>query len=232
MQRITLTAAVVMSFAFASPRAQADLVGWKAAADGAGASFSEINVTTPNNPVIRDIGSTDETTGGGITYEFIVNGAATGISSAILGVQSFDAVTDAAAFKFEQWNNTGEYGVSVFGVTDIDYDVPLTENTDVMLTFVNDGSDTELFVNGVSVGTRAVSPELDGSVGIGAALNAGTPDLDVFDGSVLGVAIYDSALSSGTIAANHSAFIAEVPAPAALPAGLALIGVIAARRRR
>lgn len=56
-------------------------------------------------------------------------------------------------------------------------------------------------------------------------------DVAGFNGAIALINIYDM-VDESAIAASYDAITATVPAPAALPAGLALIGLIAARRRR
>jgi hypothetical protein len=115
-----------------------------------------------------------------------------------------------AGLKFDQWNNTGEYGATLFGVVDLYYGVAANYGVDTIATFVSSeaAGTTELYVDGELAGSvdRAIS--LSGLVGIGYGAQGadGSDKFDDFDGDVLGVAIYDAALSADQIAAHADAF--------------------------
>jgi len=108
--------------------------------------------------------------------------------------------------KYEQWQNTGTYGATVFGVVDLDYGVPTAPGEYTHLVFVSseDAGTTELYVNGVLEGSVDSAITLSGLVGIGYLAEAedGSAFADNFDGDIFGVAIYDRALSADEIAVN------------------------------
>jgi hypothetical protein len=142
------------------------------------------------------------------TYEFIVisDPCETEASMALIGRRGFGDTT--AGIKYEQWNNTGTYGATIFGVVDLDFDVATAPGEYTHLAFVADANSTTLFVNGMEAGTVAEPISLSGLVGIGYAISAedGSGAFDNFDGSIFGVAIYDEALSADTIEKNAAAF--------------------------
>lgn len=104
----------------------------------------------------------------------------------------------------------------------------------VAIAFVRVAGDSSLYVNGVQFnsGSGDLAPILVGA----AVLSIGAHEFDapngLFNGSIDRVRV--STISGGFDAADllGPGDGAAVPTPAALPAGLALIGIIAARRRR
>jgi hypothetical protein len=128
--------------------------------------------------------------------------------------------------KYEQWNNTGTYGATVFGVADYDFKVPNAPGEYTHLVFVSStaAKKTDLYVNGVLKGSVATDITLSGQVGIGyGAQNRppAAPYFDNFDGSIFGVAIYDQALSVTEIAANSATFLLGGPEAVTLDIKLA-----------
>jgi hypothetical protein len=99
----------------ASNLAQGGVAEWLAeVAAGTPAGYTNSNLAAP---VVADIGTYSEATGGGITYEFIVNATNDGASSALIGTfENPPPIGDRAALKWEQWSDTGHYGATVFGV--------------------------------------------------------------------------------------------------------------------
>jgi hypothetical protein len=85
--------------------------------------------------------------------------------------------------------------------------------------------DATFYLNGVLLGTVAGSQAAD--LGTKNWFIGSTGRQEYFAGLIDEVRIYDTALTADQIYA-----IATVPAPAALPAGLLLLGLIATRRRR
>jgi hypothetical protein len=224
-------ATVVASQIFSSPSARAGLAEWEAqVAAGAVAGYTNTNIASP---IVADIGVYSETTGGGVSYEFIVNATNDGVSSALMGTaQSAALVTgDRAGLKWEQWENTTHYGTTAFGVADFDSGVVNTPGVDTHLVFVNNSVDTLLYVNGALAATIAgSSPTLSGNVGIGQVNNAPGDNFDALTGTIIGVAVYDSALNPEEIAAHSAAYFIPEPAGLAL-AIVGLSGLLAARRR-
>ncbi|HEY3393878.1 MAG TPA: LamG-like jellyroll fold domain-containing protein [Lacipirellulaceae bacterium] len=216
----------------ASNAARGGVAEWMAAvAAGTPAGYTNSNLAAP---IVADIGTHSDATGGGISYEFIVNATNDGASSALIGTfENPPPVGDRAALKWEQWQDTGNYGATVFGVADFDSGVTNTPGVDTHLVFVNNGTDTALYVNGALAGTIAgASPTLSGTVGIGQAYNPAGAHLDPLTGTILGVAVYDSALGADEISAHNSAFL--IPEPGSiLLVGFALgVAVSMAPRRR
>jgi hypothetical protein len=215
--------------AFVSP-ANANLSHWLAeVAAGTPAGYSRIGILSPT---ADNIGTYSETTNGGVSYEFIVNATNDGASSALMGVFNDPAATgDLAALKWEQWQDTLHLGTTVFGVADFDSGVNNIPNVDTHVVFVNNGTDTLLYVNGASAATIAgSSPTFSGQVGLGQAFAASGNHIDRLTGRIIGVAVYDAALSASEIAAHARAY--AIPEPSTL---ILLLGVASGwllRRRR
>ncbi len=222
--------AAMVCFWCASPGARGGVAEWLAeVAAGTPAGYTNSNLAAP---IVVDIGSYDDTTGGGVTYEFIVNATNDGASSALIGTFANPAVADRAAVKWEQWSDTTHYGTTVFGVADYDSGIVNSPGVDTHLAFVANGTDTLLYVNGAFAATIAgSSPTLSGTVGIGQAYNPMGAHLDPLTGTIYGVAVYDAALSASEIAQHAAAYRIPEPAGVSLIC-LALGGVAKLRRRR
>jgi hypothetical protein len=184
------------------PDVTAGIASWKAAAASAG--FLETNV----EDALYDIGELS----GDITYEFVVrsNPAEEEASMALIGRRQFGDTE--AGLKYEQWNNTGTYGATLFGVVDLDFGIANNPGVDTHLVFVSseDAGTTALYVDGVYQASVDRAITLSGTVGIGYGAQGadGSEAFDDFDGDIFGVAIYDAALSDADIAANAEAFFA------------------------
>ncbi len=152
---------------------------------------------------------------GDITYEFIVNSNPDEeeASMALIGRHGHGDTT--VALKYEQWNNTGTYGATVFGVADHDYGVATAPGEYTHLVFVSseDAATTELYVNGELAGSVSTAITLSGIVGIGQAIRdpEGIGVVDPFDGDIFGVAIYDRALTAEEIAGNAEKYFSPIP---------------------
>jgi hypothetical protein len=220
-------AAVVGLTACALP-AFAGLAEWEAAvAAGTPAGYTNTNITAP---IVADIGTYSEATGGGISYEFIVNATNDGASSALIGTfANPPAVGDRAALKWEQWPDTGVYGTTVFGVVDNLSTVNNTPGVNTHVVFVNNGVNTALYVNGSLAGSIAGTPTIAGTVGIGQVYDPVGAELDPLTGTIFGVAVYDAALSAAEISAHAQAYAIPEPGSGALALGAA--GLLAGRRR-
>jgi len=179
---------------------------WQAAASADSPGFLATYV--PDD--LYDIG----TYGGEQTYEFVVksNPDETEASMALIGRRQFGDTQ--AGIKFDQWNNTGEYGATIFGVVDLYYGVPNNPGEDVHLAFVSSeaAGTCALYVNGVYQASVDRAIALSGLVGIGYGAEGedGSGAFDNFDGVIYGVAIYDAALSDEQIAAHSDAFFVPV----------------------
>jgi hypothetical protein len=180
----------------------AGILNWEAAAAAGSPGFLATSVPMG----VYDIG----TYSGDQTYEFVVNSNPDeeAVSMALIGRHGHGDTT--MALKFDQWNNTGEYGATIFGVVDLYYGVANNPGVDVHLAFVSSevAGTTELYINGELAGSVDGNISLSGAVGIGGANRdpEGAGWVDPFDGDILGVAIYDAALSADQIAANADAF--------------------------
>ena len=182
----------------------AGILAWEAAAAADSPGFLATSVPLG----VYDIG----TYGGEQTYEFVVNANPDeeAVSMALIGRFMSDA-GNRAALKFDQWNNTGEYGATLFGVVDLYYGVAATYGADTQVVFVSSeaAGTTTLYVDGALAGSVDNVISLSGALGIGGANRdmEGTGWVDPFDGDILGVAIYDGALTPEQIAAHNDALL-------------------------
>jgi hypothetical protein len=148
--------------------------------------------------------------GGEITYEFTVksNPLETEASMCLIGRRNFGDTQ--VGLKYEQWNNTGTYGATVFGVADYDFGVANNPGVPTHLVFVSSeaAGTTSLYVNGAYQASIDSPITLSGLVGIGygAQSEDGNDYFDNFDGEIFGVAIYDMALTSGEIKVHSNAY--------------------------
>ncbi len=189
------------SFTTLDPLVAMNTKSWNVEAAIAGAKYRATHVADG----MYDIGEYT----GDQTYEFIVvaDPCETEASMALIGRRGFGDTT--AGLKYEQWNNTGTYGATIFGVVDLDFAVATAPGEYTHLAFVSDANSTTLFVNGEEAGAVDEPISLSGLVGIGYGIGAedGTGTFDNFDGSIFGVAIYDEALSAATIEKTAAAFL-------------------------
>ena len=217
--------------------ANADLIDWQAAAagtagnvvaDGTGWTFDG----TAGTGVDFDFGALDAIDGkpvDGSTVEFLVNFSDAGSSIGLGYMFGWSPGSEINFFKFEQWNNTEKFGITVPGYWDKTMATDSIFDEDVHVVFVRNGSGTmDLYVNGVFAETEATKTNwrLDGGVGmLGSAPNGN----DVPTGTIYGVATYDVALTAGQIAGL--AAVAEIPEPATM-ALLGLGGLALIRRKK
>ena len=169
---------------------------------------------------------------GGITYEFIYEvPEVMGASSAFMGSLSAPE-GQSAGLKFDQWPNSGTYGATAFGVADYTSGVAHTVGAIAHVVFVADGTDMGIYVNGEFAETMvSASVALSGLTGIGHAYNHGNEgSVDTLDGTLLGVAVYDTALTGDAIASNFAAFV--VPEPSCWTIMLPGLCVLALARKR
>lgn len=154
-------------------------------------------------PIEDDIGATNGANGA--SYEFVVFGDNGSISTGLMG--SFAGV--AAGLKFQQFADSQQYGITEFGVVDHYYtNQSNTPGVDVHLVFVADVTTgtTELFENGISIGTVPSAPILAGLMGIGQMYRP-AGNLDVMArGQVHGVAVYEGMLSQAEIIEHRDAY--------------------------
>lgn len=215
---------------FLAPGAQAGIAEWNGqVATGTAATFAANNVFTPS---VQNIGSLS----GDITYEFIVNGKDRAAAGSLIGSL---ADGQKQAIRFEQWENTGGYGATLYGIDDYQFGVATAYDVDVVLAFVVDAAAgiTALFVNGVDTGTAVpFALTLTGNVGFGGTLMPGGGFLgdDSFEGTILGFAAYDAKLGAAELKTHSDAFFAVVPEPStwALLLGAGVMGLIGRSRKK
>lgn len=190
--------------------ASADITDWLAeVASGTSARYVDGSPGINTNVDIGVYAGTE-----GATYEILFNagnynggaGPATTPSSALIGARN-TFVGAQGGCKFEQWNDTGQYGVTEFGVADFTIG-PNMENTDLQVVFVCDtiNNNTDVYENGVLVGSAPYAFKLEGMHGIGQVHDPTGGDADMLDGEMFGVAVYDSMLSVTEIIAHRDAF--------------------------
>jgi hypothetical protein len=148
------------------------------------------------------------TLSGGRSFEFIVNAGLGNASGSLLGGNS-------QALKFEQWQDTGSLGITEYGVADYNSSIPAPELTDTHLVYSSDGTDTQLFVNGV-LSYTFTGVALTGTGQQGLATAAVLPIItasyfDRLDGHILGFASYAEALPPAEIAAHYAALLNTTP---------------------
>lgn len=162
----------------------------------------------------------------GSTIEFIFNLTDSGASIVIGSTGGWSPGSEGLAFKLEQWNNTGKFGITAPGVHDSTLDTNSLFSQDVHAVLRrNNGGTMDLFINGALVETddQKTNWRMDGGSGyIGSSTNGTT---DPATGTVYGVASYDTALSNAEITTLYNAYAVPEPSIAALLSlgGLALI---------
>ncbi|MBP7950469.1 MAG: hypothetical protein KA004_12510 [Verrucomicrobiales bacterium] len=177
------------------------------------------------SPIRLDVG----TLSGDRSFEFIYNSTSGGPSQAFMGSQA--ASSGQQGLKLDQWNATGFFGLTDFGVADYTSSVSYPQGADTHVVYSSNGSDTLLYVNGTLAYTfTGVDLTATGINGLAAASNAANSSFfDNMNGSILGFASYDSALSPAEVQTHAAAF--AIPEPGAAALGL-MAGLVAAVRRR
>jgi len=219
----------LVAFAASTTATRATIVEWQNAVN-----TGTLPVTTLFTPVsgsapqLIDVGAlTDDR-----SFEFIVNAGFGGPSSALLGYRDSNG---NQGLKFEQWMDSGLYGMTNFGVEDFYSDDAPLEFTDTHVVFVSQGSDTILYLNGTNVFTFADHPlVISGEQGIAAIYNSNTVFNDILDGTISGFASYDEALSPAEIQAHSTAFFSTVPEPSGaglITAAMGGLGILLRRRQ-
>lgn len=223
-----LLSSFVLTFCIAAAASAQGIPSWLDAIQAAGPGYTNSDISSA---IQADIGTYDEATNGGVTYEIIYNADVGGPSSAFMGSLSAPAGA-SGGLKLDQWNQTGKFGATAFGVADYTFDTDAVFNADTHVAYVMDGSSTQFYLNGSLAETVAdASFALSGLTGIGHAYNHGNDgSVDALNGTILGVAVYDSALSGDTISQHYAAF---VPEPGCLGLfGLGILGLLGVRRNR
>jgi hypothetical protein len=189
-----------------SGSARADLTEWvNAVAAGSSASYTATNVVMPT---IVDVGSLSNAQG--LTYEFVINGNDAGLSSALIGAKNTGFGT-SSALKFEQFADTGSWGVTLWGVTDWTI-APHTVGVDLHVAWVVNptAGTTALYVDGVLIGTVPHAPHITNVVGFGEWYDPGG-SVDSYSGLMYGTALYESMLSVSEIQEHSDAFHSTEP---------------------
>ena len=187
------------------------LADWQNRVTSEGTAPSATLFTTVNGatPILTDVGALN----GDRTFEFVVNSGPNGRSQALLGNRGANG---NQGLKFEQWDNTEVYGLTVFGVIDLNSTTTPSFQANTHVVFVSDGTTgTDLYVNGSLAHTFSGHPlQLTGIQGLGAVTTTDPGFIDNLDGNILGFASYDSALSALEIS-DH--FVALRPGAVAIP---------------
>lgn len=221
--------ALLFALAVTAGSASASLLTWQTEVNtGATPSATVFTPTLGSSPAVVNVGNLS----GDRSFEFIYNAAAGGASQALIGTQA--GVSGAQGLKANQWNNTGMYGMTDFGVADYTSTIPALVNQDVHAVYTSDGVDTKLYLNGSLAYTFAgVDLTITGLNALAAASNGTqTAFFDNLLGTVLGFASYDTALSPAEISVHYNSF-AGIPEPGTGALALAAAGLaLSARRRR
>lgn len=220
LQTIILALAL---FAAGGQFSHATLADWQNQVSNVGATPAATNFTTVNGtaPMTINVGALS----GDSSFEFIVNAGFAGLSSALLGNRTDNG---RQGLKFEQFNDTGVFGITNFGVVDILSDDTPPANIDTHVAFVSDGSSsTDLYVNGANVHTFVAPLVIFGSQGLAGVIQNNGGPFDLLDGNIFGFASYDVALTPAEVATHSNAFFVPEPSSAALLAfaGLSCRGI-------
>ena len=224
----THTTVLLTALALGIGSASATLLSWQNQVTGSGTvpaatHFSTVDGASPEN---INVGALT----GPRSFEFIVNAGAGGVSQALLG----DRNTNTQGIKFEQWNDTGNFGLTDFGVADYNSGVPYITGTDVHVVMAYDGFDTFLYLNGADASALTylgVALTITGDTSIGASQNPNLTYFDNLDGQILGFASYDTALDAIEIQSLSDTYFSTVPEPSS-SALLGLGGIALIMRRR
>lgn len=182
---------------------------WEDTAVSVGAGFTATDISEPQ---LVDIGPYDVNTGGGITYEFIYNASnRDGVSQAFMGSRNGNGSGQSAGLKLYQGSNKETYGSTEFGVRDYCSDVANAVGIDTHVVFVADETDMDIYVNGEFAETMSgASVTVSGLTGLGHAYDHFSGNgFDPFDGTILGVAVYDVALGGNAIRNNFNSFTTQ-----------------------
>jgi hypothetical protein len=222
MKTPPLLASAILLVSTAASRAT--LAMWQAEVTGAGTAPAATQFTTVAGgaPIIFNVGAL----AGDRSFEFIVNAPSGGLSQALMGTQ--DPLNGRQGLKFDQYPNTGVYGMTNFGVIDYNSTIPTDFGREVHIAFTSDGISTDLYTDGIFRFNFPTGLIMTGDQGLGAADNFGV-FFDIMAGDILGFASYDSALSAAEVLQHHNAFVIPEPASALL-SGLALMGLLVRRR--
>jgi hypothetical protein len=203
------------------------LANWQSEVNSSGAAATHYSTVNGSAPIIVDVG----TLSGDRSFEFVVNAGSNGRSQGLLGN---NGANGNQGLKYEQWDNTELFGLTVFGVTDLNSTARPTFNSDMLVSFVSDGvSGTDLYVNGALAHTFATYPlALTGMQGLGGIVTSTGTFIDNLDGNILGFASWDRALSAAEVSAHNLALVPEPSTIALFSLGGVGLLIGAVRRRR
>ena len=224
MNTQTLLTSVILLAGTAASRAT--LAMWQSEVTAVGTAPATTNFTTipGGSPILFNVGALT----GDRSFEFIVNSPSGGISQALMGSQ--DPAVGRQGLKFDQCCNTGLYGMTNFGVIDYNSSSATDFGRDVHIVFTSNGSNTDMFTDGIYRFTYPTALIMQGVHGLGAADSFGT-FFDVMAGNILGFASYDSALTPAEVLQHNNSFTAIPEPTGSLLAGLTALGMIIRRRR-
>ncbi len=193
--------------AWAEGQASYSLENWRqAVSTGAPAAVAtQFDAVSGLRPMLVDVGAFEE--GEPRSFEFVVNAGGADASNVLLGKGG----TGNQGLKFEQWNNTDNLGLTVYGVADHDFGVAAPYHQVTHLGYASDGANTRVYLDGELIHTLAGTAL--NATGIQLLATGGTirfPEdppvvVDPLDGNVLRFASYASALSDAEIAAHYEA---------------------------
>lgn len=189
--------------AFAQDAGAGAFTAWDiAATTGTTPAYRHLEPVSGTAPVMVNIGALSDDR----TFEFIVSAGDSAASACLMG-------NITQGLKFEQWNNTGNLGMTNFGVADFDSGFPAPFYEEAHLIFSSDGTDTYLYVNGELAHVFSGTP-LTGSGFNGLGARATVSYFDRLDGHIFGFAGYKAALGGAEIAAHAKALREGAAVPA------------------
>ncbi len=215
---VLLSLMLVGSSAVRSHAAAPDLTAWHTqAANTAGNVVADntgwiFDGTEETGVLDFDYGTLDGSdVDDGATIEYICNISDAGASIALGSMKSVD--DKILVLKFEQWQNSGTFGITEPGVKDHILVTPAPFGRQAHVVFVrNSDSTIDLYVNGEHAENTTTNFSFSLGGGIGN-LGANQVGIDVPTGDIYGVATYDVALNATAI----SNLFATIPAVGQLP---------------
>lgn len=211
--------------------------GWIAGKAGNAYNLPRFMLDAPDSVAVKN--------GGGSTVTLSVWMTVSTVTNNFQGIAGFESTGNAQDVYSLKMDNTDKIvwtvdGSSSFASADTltNYAAATGDGWVHVVGVYEQGVGSTLYVNGAVAGTGAAANAIQSDIstfGIGSYQGGGSW---VFSGSIDDVQVYHQALSSSDMAllgANPGLdldAIAAIPAPAALPAGLALLGLAAMRRRR
>ncbi len=185
---------------------RANYEAWKTAVEKSAPAFTLFEAVSGTDPRSVDVG----TLTGDRAFEFIVNSGTVGASQVLTG--SGMAGSGLQGLKFEQWSETGLYGFTDYGITDYSATgVPFDTGRNVHIVYSSDGATTNLYVDGVLRFNFPRPLNLMGMTGLAGCLGSAGTYSDPLDGSILGFAVYDTALSEAQVQELYGKFHASIP---------------------